>query len=400
VSNILKISDANDALQIVSKLLPISNLKPFGTHQIEFLSSYSIHLSRIAPKDGSAQSLAFWLRNSRLAKMAEDFGRGHDRRIVKSARGLVFQIPPSNVETVFVYSLAVSILTGNRNIVRIPSSVVENSLVFDSFIESLYSHPEISSRNFLVSYGYQEEVNEVFSSNCDLRVIWGGDKSINTLRKFPVKPSARDLTFFDRSSLALISTSSYLNLSDVERNELVWKFFNDSFWFDQLACSSPRAVIWFGVSSMNEASSDFYERLRRLVELREYVLEPAIQISKLNFLYELFLKDNEMKLTDWNFRATIIDSGAGIGHENDFPGGGVFFQSSIATLEEIVPMLNSRHQTLTHFGFRNSELRELAIFLNGRAVDRVVAIGSALSFDRYWDGYDLLGEFTKSVFVD
>jgi hypothetical protein len=34
---------------------------------------------------------------------------------------------------------------------------------------------------------------------------------------------------------------------------------------------------------------------------------------------------------------------------------------------------------------------------NGRGVDRIVPFGEALTFGRFWDGYDLLAELTRRV---
>ena len=38
--------------------------------------------------------------------------------------------------------------------------------------------------------------------------------------------------------------------------------------------------------------------------------------------------------------------------------------------------------------------------LNGNAIDRVVPIGQALQFHRFWDGYDLLQEFCRCVYLE
>ncbi|MFC7104470.1 hypothetical protein ACFQQB_30900 [Nonomuraea rubra] len=54
---------------------------------------------------------------------------------------------------------------------------------------------------------------------------------------------------------------------------------------------------------------------------------------------------------------------------------------------------------MTHFGFGQDELEELARGLAGRGVDRMVPVGSALSFHRVWDGVDLPAEFTRLVTV-
>ena len=44
---------------------------------------------------------------------------------------------------------------------------------------------------------------------CDLRVIWGGDASVDQIRRHPLAPHARDLTFPDRSSFAAVSAAGW-----------------------------------------------------------------------------------------------------------------------------------------------------------------------------------------------
>ncbi|MFC6804089.1 acyl-CoA reductase [Deinococcus caeni] len=36
-------------------------------------------------------------------------------------RGLVFHVPPANVDTIFIYSWLMSVLAGNRNVIRLSS---------------------------------------------------------------------------------------------------------------------------------------------------------------------------------------------------------------------------------------------------------------------------------------
>jgi hypothetical protein len=37
--------------------------------------------------------------------------------------------------------------------------------------------------------------------------------------------------------------------------------------------------------------------------------------------------------------------------------------------------------------------------VNGRGVDRIVPLGQALTFDYRWDGYNLLQELTRHVYI-
>ncbi|MEV4088519.1 gamma-glutamyl phosphate reductase, partial [Nonomuraea fuscirosea] len=71
----------------------------------------------------------------------------------------------------------------------------------------------------------------------------------------------------------------------------------------------------------------------------------------------------------------------------------------LESLGELASLVERRDQTMTHFGFGQAELEELAMGLAGRGVDRMVPVGSALSFHRVWDGVDLPAEFTRLVTV-
>ena len=47
------------------------------------------------------------------------------------------------------------------------------------------------------------EFTKKFSFLSDARLIWGGDKTINEIKKFPSKERCRDITFPDRYSFQL-----------------------------------------------------------------------------------------------------------------------------------------------------------------------------------------------------
>ena len=85
--------------------------------------------------------------------------------------------------------------------------------------------------------------------------------------------------------------------------------------------------------------------------------------------------------------------------DRNHPGGGMFLQASIDELDQLVSMLRRKDQTLTAFGFTTHELREFAKKLNGRALERIVPIGRALEFGRFWDGHDLLQTFCRNVVI-
>ena len=81
-------------------------------------------------------------------------------------------------------------------------------------------------------------------------------------------------------------------------------------------------------------------------------------------------------------------------------GGGLLFQLRIENLTDLARLIEQKDQTLTYFGFDGDELRTLVRTLNGRGIDRIVPMGHALNFHRFWDGYDLLRSFTRAVYVE
>ena len=97
-------------------------------------------------------------------------------------------------------------------------------------------------------------------------------------------PGAKELSFADRDSIAAFNTEAYLKLADVERTALAERFYNDAYWFDQMACSSPHLIVWCGGASQSEAASrDFYGRLRNKIIEKGYALSTGAYLRKLAF---------------------------------------------------------------------------------------------------------------------
>jgi hypothetical protein len=78
-------------------------------------------------------------------------------------------------------------------------------------------------------------------------------------------------------------------------------------------------------------------------------------------------------------------------------GGGLFLEVGIGALPQALPFLTEKDQTLVHFGFSLAELRQFALQLPPRALDRIVPVGRALEFSPVWDGINLLQAFTRIV---
>ena len=54
--------------------------------------------------------------------------------------------------------------------------------------------------NSFVKYDKSSKATDYFSSACDSRIIWGGDDTINQVRKSPLPARSTDIAFSDRFS--------------------------------------------------------------------------------------------------------------------------------------------------------------------------------------------------------
>lgn len=342
-------------------------------------------------------ALAFWLRKSHIESLEERFSglaRPGERLV---PRGLAFHIAPANVETLFVYSWILSLLVGNANAIRLPSrESLATSLLFGVLQRLLKekAFEKIAKSTALLSYGHEEEITAEISSQADIRLIWGGDSTIQAIRKIPLKVTGKELVFADRYAYAAFKASSCLE-SDGKIAEL---FFRDLFWFDQQACASPRTVFWVGSpEDCREASEKLYKTIQHLAKARGYAVPLSGRLNKLSEVYRaaILLPAALRNYGD----LTVLDLERFEPSSRAFGGNGLLFSVVIPDLLQLAQHVVPKDQTLVHAGFSADELNRLAATLNGKGLDRMVSVGNALQFEEVWDGYDLMAELTKRVVI-
>lgn len=384
---------------------PGARLAPFDSEALEVCARFSAVLFRDeeARRYPELRALAFWMRKAELTRLQAQFASLESERVLLVPRGLVFHVPPSNVDTVFLYSWVLSMLAGNANIIRLSQRTGTVSSIICRVLNAVLREGgvPIANNTAVIRYAHQHEINELLSAAADVRVVWGGDQTVRTMRSVPLAPHAQELTFPDRFSLAAISSAAWLAQAQEAKQAAVGQFFNDTYWFDQMACSSPRTVVWCGrAEDSAAASTEFYELLASEIEDKRYELPVGPRLHKLAFAYRAILDLPVTRVSSAGTECTVLE----LDHASTLPrehcGGGLLYQIRIERLNDLVPLIEARDQTLTHFGFAAEELRALVRALNGRGLDRLVPMGRALSFGRVWDGYDLLRSFTRAVYIE
>jgi acyl-CoA reductase LuxC len=373
-------------------------LEPFADDAVACCGALSrtLFASTGARRRPELVALAHWLRPASVLALRQQFARLAEPGAARAARGLAFHVTPANVDTVAGYSLALSLLVGNRNVVRIsPRAGAQAELLCRALDEVLLDHrfEAIRAGTALVRYGHDADANEAFSRACDLRIVWGGDDTVAALRRVPLAPGAKELAFPDRFSFAVASSDAYLEADDSERDALAERLYLDAYPFDQRACSSPRLLVWVGETHAAEAGDDLFARLAAVVAFRGYELPLGAVTGKLAFAFGAAADGRVRGVRRLGNELTVLRLADLDDFDRTHPGAGLFFEAKVPAVSYLAPFVTRKDQTVTAYGLPADELAALA----AAGVDRVVPWGEALAFERHWDGFDLLGELTRAV---
>ena len=382
------------------KIVATRPFAPYDELLCEFLNDLSVELRSCDESSAYPDVMAFtfWCRKANIARLKRDFKNGETRL----GLGVVFHITPSNVPANFAFSFVFGLLSGNANIVRVPSKPFPQIGIICAAIDRLFAfekYREIKEMTSFVSYEKNDEITSMYSANCDARIIWGGDAAINNIRKLAVPERCVDVAFSDRYSLCVIDAPSVIKLDETELKRFSEKFYNDTYLMDQNACSSPHLIIWQG-DGKEEAKERFWMAIYRTV-VEKYQLVAVNAVDKYTMLCQNAVELNNIqsvtKHGNYVYRIAIdkvfdnIDSLRG-----KF---GYFFEHNTDDINKIAHIINTKYQTLTYFGLDKSYLLDFVIRNRLSGIDRIVPVGKALDMDVTWDGYDIVRSLSRVIDV-
>lgn len=379
--------------------------RPFDDRVLACAAALSQALFRDPEAKGypELQALAFWLRRAELATMADAFGALETDASLLVPQGTVLHFPPANVDTLFVYSWMLALLTGNQSIVRLSGRESPVAALLGRLLRDLAQRPEgrpVAEHTVMLTYGHDAEITSALSAACDLRVIWGGDASVAAIRAAPLPPHATEIAFPDRYSLAVLDGNAVRALDADGLAALAEQVYNDVYWFDQMGCSSPRLVAWRAdADAARAAAARLEDALAGVVRRRGYRVETGLALAKMTYAYSAVAGGPVRTLRTAGNELTVLELEALDIPDAAHCGGGLLLHAAVPALEALTPIITRRFQTVTHFGIDPDDLRGWVRQLNGRGVDRVVPVGQALAFHRFWDGHDLLQVMTRRVHV-
>ena len=127
---------------------------PFAARYVTVLDEISRRILR-HPKLRTAPqyvALAFWLRRASMQRLADRFAAQQQPGKLSGARGIALHLPPTNVDTIFVYSWAMALLTGNANVVRLPDSLKPETEMLVILLTGILADLSEGERQLSVSY--------------------------------------------------------------------------------------------------------------------------------------------------------------------------------------------------------------------------------------------------------
>ncbi len=381
--------------------------RPFDEGLLDFVNDLSTRLLNDVRVRHYSElvALGYWMRRANLARVIEQ-AQLKFRDEIPVPRGTVFHIAPANVDTIFVYSWILSLMCGNRNIIRLSNSA---PLQLDLLLQTIDaclgedSHQKIASSVAMVRYEHSDEINQRLSAKCDTRVIWGGDDTVRAIRRAVLPATANEVAFANKMSFCLIDCRFWTTAESSVRKQVAERFANDAYQFGQAACSSPRVVVWHGEplkstvadefwSNVSEASVDFSGELQDVDFVNKLVTANRVAVAVPVKVHPA--RNN--RVTRITFERDRLHE---ILHSDIHCGGGLFYETTIPSLEYLLPAMTRNIQTVTYAGLTADTLRAFFTAHVCQGIDRVVPMGQALDFSPVWDGFDLFEVFLRHVTV-
>ena len=374
------------------------SLKIFDNRVIDFLDEISIEIkrSKSARTFSDLQAFGFWCRKANINRLSKNYTRNE----LMLGRGTVLHITPSNVPMNFAYSYMFGILSGNNNIVRLPSRKFVQINILNKIISKILKKAKysiIKEKTCFIRYEKSDEISNYLSKDMDARLIWGGDTTINHFKSFDTSPRCIDLTFPDRYSISIVNLDKVFRLKKEEIKNLANKFYNDCYLMDQQGCSSPQAIFWIGKKNII-AKKIFWDQLGKIVDYK-YDNDLSITNKKITSLTRAAIESEiDFNLDYKNFKLIklkINDLSKKI--ENLRCHFGTFTEVDIKNLKELENIITKKFQTITYFGIKPDIIENFILTNNIVGVDRLVPIGRAFDIGPIWDGYDIIYSLSRII---
>jgi len=310
-----------------------------------------------------------------------------------------------NVPVLGVISLFQTLITKNKNIVKLPINyknilpVILEDLIDNQFFSKKSSDLiNLVLEQVLLIYIERTDIEsqKKLSLIADLRVCWGGIDAVEAIIGLPKKINCRDLIFGPKISLAVATSEALGTSQDLEK--FAANLTNDVFSFNQAGCNAPHNLVIEKGSNFNlkEIANEISKAFEKKSITNALQIEP---IDKFNLLVQEFIYNSDDGLeiiqsptNNWN----IFIHHNSISKIQDPIFLRSIFISEVNKVDDLGKFLPENTQSI---GLFCSELRKPKIMkiLSKFYVDRFPDIGKMSLYQNPWDGYLPMQQMVKWI---
>ncbi|MDT3427992.1 hypothetical protein J2Z22_003582 [Paenibacillus forsythiae] len=308
-------------------------------------------------------------------------------------RGVVGHWVAGNVPLLSLISVLQALLTKNASIVKLSTKQEDWITPFLHSLAHTCKAGQVMAEAVLVfSFpGEWKDPSAAMAGYCDVRIAWGGLEAVRSVAEMKGKEESTSLIFGPKYSCSVIDP---VLMSDKDWVNLA----RDTVLFQQLACTSPHAVISKGgVSGIKETVSRLALAYSTIVHQRYYEpLEAGEAVKLLEYRAAAWMNGESITAsngTEWTIHAhKRLEqlSGQGMRIIHVYP---------CEDWRELVSCLPSTIQTISH-RLDQQSLEELVYTSKYSGVSRFVHVGEAHTYDIPWDGMLVLDQLIRWIRVD
>ena len=304
--------------------------------------------------------------------------------------GQVVHFSSGNEPLNCLYSWFISFIMGNINIVRVSDRADSDDLRLITDISKI-----LDEYNILDAFVHgidKSFFSDAASKVARVRLIWGSDNTIASIKSYKTPINCTDYIFGDRLSGCILDLSNLQKRDLTSSNQLVSGLCNDLIANEGALCSSPSVI--YLISNGLDTSIDMLHTL----------LDHVIALSDLKSPWNLALFNkktiyNQQKMCSTEHPIQISNfNGYTLQYTSSFSETKNLFRTfevvTASCLKEI-SFLPSNMQTLTYYGIRPVDMSPYII----QNVLRLVPVGMAHQFDYLWDGIDLFTSLSLKTYL-
>lgn len=338
-------------------------------------------------------TFAFQCRRSAVMGMYDRLSDMH----LRSGWGTVLHIAPANIPINFAFSFLMGWLSGNSNLVRVPSKSYAQVDLFCELFDEVLSLPRFSKfKNRVIFFKSERSSSGLLElvENVNGLVVWGGDDTVEYFRNLKKLFNCVEVYFPNRVSSVVLGADRILNLTEAETFSACHSLYNDTFLVDQNACSSPSIVFWLGEEKVSiEARNKFWTAFSSYLDKNFPENTYLINNKFINLLKFYQTVDEKV---DFHKISPIFWTTKDLKIADKFSRFGLFSEFFVGDIEEMFNVLRKNEQTLTYFGVDKDVLCEKHFKL-GSSLNRIVPIGSALNITPHWDGKEVIAHLSNKL---